>query len=138
MDTKRCAGGIVVSPKSGILVVENLHHMFTFPKGGIKESETRESAALREIKEEGGLKTVQIIKYLGVLSREGFTAADARTPTVLKDIHMFHCTTQQLELGPFAPDIVGALWVPPEDLSGVLSWPQEVAFFDEHRHKLNL
>lgn len=140
MEQVDCAGGIVVGPSGGILVVKNQLGRFTLPKGAVKEGEEQQPqiTAVREIKEESGLRVVQVIQSLGVLTREGYTAANRETPSVIKRIVMFHCATEQIELGPFAPDIDDALWTPPDDVPAVLSWPQEVDFFNQHRHRLGL
>lgn len=140
MEQKDCAGGIVVGPNGGILVVKNQLGRFVLPKGAVKKGEEQQPqiTAVREIKEESGLRTVRVIQCLGVLTREGYTATNREAPSVMKRIVMFHCTTEQLELGPFTPDIDDALWTPLDDVPGALSWPEEVAFFNEHLHRLGL
>lgn len=61
------AGGLVVDETNKILVIKtkNLKDetVFTFPKGHIEKNETSETAALREVEEETGVKA-KIIKKL--------------------------------------------------------------------------
>ena len=66
------AGGIItkkVGNKKMVLLVEHLSGTFVFPKGHVKNGETFEDAAKREIYEEVGLKDVVIGKQLGVVKR---------------------------------------------------------------------
>jgi len=67
------AGGIVLrqaqdkstkKPKLEVLVVQHsAHHGWVFPKGLIDSGETKETTALREVKEEGGIEA-KIVKEL--------------------------------------------------------------------------
>lgn len=128
-----CAGGIVLGPSRGVLVVTNQIGKVTLPKGTVKKHETHIVTALREIREEGGLNKVDIIKELGTIIRPGFTAENAEAPSVTKHIRMFLCVTGEIELKPVVDDIEKAEWVNPNDVAAVLHWPEEVAFFKEHR-----
>lgn len=60
------AGGIVFNDKGQVLLTQhsqNLH--WGFPKGWIEEGQTTKEAALREVKEEGGVEA-EIIDKIGV------------------------------------------------------------------------
>ncbi len=67
MKFEESAGGIVFkkeNSKTYILVTQHsAHHGWVFPKGLIDEGEDRATAALREVKEEGGVEA-RIIKEL--------------------------------------------------------------------------
>lgn len=61
-------GGVVYRYHRGklqFLFVKNLAGRWTFPKGTIELQETREQTALREVKEETGLKKLAIVKPIG-------------------------------------------------------------------------
>jgi ADP-ribose pyrophosphatase YjhB (NUDIX family) len=77
------AGGIVIN-RGAILLIKKSGG-FTFPKGHLKESESLENAALREVEEETGTKAV-IVKNLGHFTRRS-TEDDGEV--VDKDVHMF-------------------------------------------------
>jgi len=62
------AGGIVIKltdedPK--ILLIKDSYGRWTWPKGKIEQNEKPEDAAIREIKEETGLKNLELIGRLG-------------------------------------------------------------------------
>ena len=62
------AGGVVIRKNDGILEVLLIKDRFgswTWPKGHIESGETPECAALREIEEETGLRTLRIDGKLG-------------------------------------------------------------------------
>ncbi len=59
------AGGITLSNLDKILLIKRLNK-WDFPKGKIEKGESIEIAALREVEEETGLTSLEIIKSLGV------------------------------------------------------------------------
>jgi diadenosine hexaphosphate hydrolase (ATP-forming) len=63
------AGGIIVNAKGELLLVEQHHNSWTFPKGGIEDGETELEAALREVREETGLGALENCGLLGSYSR---------------------------------------------------------------------
>lgn len=132
------AGGIIINPKGQVLVITNQIGKHTFPKGGREPGETPEDNARREITEETGLTHFKLISRLGVLSRPGHTAKNSSAPSVIKHIDMFYFTTDQMRLSPIAEDSVEAIWIDPKDLPGILTWPEELAFFEQHRTKFGL
>lgn len=69
--------GLFVSTKDGLL---------TFPKGHLQKNETIEQTAIREVKEEIGIKDVKLIKKLGVILREGVEPNGEKSQ---KEIHLF-------------------------------------------------
>ncbi len=58
------AGGIVKNEKEEILSIFR-RGKWDFPKGKIEENEKKKDCAIREVKEECGLKNVEIVKKLG-------------------------------------------------------------------------
>ncbi|HYF97106.1 MAG TPA: NUDIX hydrolase [Patescibacteria group bacterium] len=130
------AGGIVTNPKSQVLVITNQIGKHTFPKGTRENGETPEDNARREIMEESGLTNLKLVRHLGVLSRPGYTAENFHTPSVMKHIDMFAFTTDKAKLQPIASDSVKASWIDPNELSSILTWPEELAFFESCRKLL--
>ena len=59
----RRKGVALVKTKKGILVVAGKNKIFTLPGGGAEKNESRKAAAIRELREETGLKT-KSAKYL--------------------------------------------------------------------------
>lgn len=136
MQSIDCAGGIVLNPNKDILVITNQIGKHTFPKGTCKDGELPVETALREIEEESGLIRVEIVKFLGTLIRPGYTAEKSDVPSVEKHIKFYHCISNDVELYPIAPDAVHAQWVYHGDLGDLLTWPEELAFFEAHQSEL--
>lgn len=61
------AGGVVIKDKREVLLIKNPSNIWTFPKGHIERGETKEQAAVREVKEETNIDA-QIVDYLGEIS----------------------------------------------------------------------
>jgi ADP-ribose pyrophosphatase YjhB (NUDIX family) len=128
----KCAGGIVLNQQRKILVVTNRLGKRTLPKGTCEVNEIISDAALREVQEESGLTQLKLIRPLGIIIRKGYTANKTDVPSVIKNIHMFYITTDQLELGPYAPDIIDAQWISISEIAKTLTWPEEAAFCLKH------
>lgn len=59
------AGGIVFNSKGQVLVTQHSqNHHWSFPKGLVDPGQTTEEAALREVKEEGGVEA-EIVEKIG-------------------------------------------------------------------------
>jgi 8-oxo-dGTP pyrophosphatase MutT (NUDIX family) len=114
-------------------LVTNQIGTVTFPKGTLEAEETYEEAAIREVLEESGLRKVELIKWLGWISRQGFKTEKGRTRPVTKRIGMFLFHTQEFELNPEVADISSAMWVAQHDVAGLLHWQEEAQFYEDHR-----
>lgn len=68
-----CAGGVVICIQNGEILValtrENGYPDFVLPKGHVEKGESTKDAAIREIKEETGLKNLNLICKLGAKER---------------------------------------------------------------------
>lgn len=137
MEMSYCAGGIVFNQDREVLVIRNQIGKNTFPKGRIEAGESLSQAALREIREESGLTRVRIVRYLGLLSRLGYTAENSQTPSLRKQIEMFYCVTNEEKLQPEALDSVYANWVKLDQLQDTLSWQEEYDFFKANEANMN-
>lgn len=67
------AGGVVFREKNGkkeflLVSAKKISHLWVLPKGRIRSSETEEKAAVREVKEESGMK-VSVIDKVGNFER---------------------------------------------------------------------
>jgi len=62
---RRSAGGILFDKNKNIVLVQERDGSWSFPKGGIDDGESPMSAAVREIKEETGIRSLYPIRSLG-------------------------------------------------------------------------
>lgn len=58
------AGGVVIRDKE-MLLIKDSYGRWSLPKGLIEKNETTEEAALREVREETGLKNIELVKKIG-------------------------------------------------------------------------
>lgn len=130
------SGGIVISDMGEILLVTSSKGLVTLPKGGLEADETYREAALREIKEESGLKNVKIIRELGTIIRPGYTHENLDHPTVEKHIKIFLCRTDEHYLQPVDKSVLKAEWVSIKNALEILSWPEEKLFLSQQLAKL--
>lgn len=123
----------MINPDGKVLIVTNIIGRITLPKGSLEPGESHEQAANREVLEESGLKSVELIKELGIIERPGFTEDNHEIPTVIKQITMYLFKTSEHILQPDIKDIIEAEWVNPDELGQLLSWQEEIDFFEQHR-----
>ena len=130
MPEHRSAGGVVIGPTRKVLVVNQHNDSWSLPKGHVDPGETPRQAAVREIREESGVKELEFIKELGTYERyrigKGGVGEDL---TDLKRITVFLFTTKQAELAPEDPVNPEARWVDSDVVAGLLTHPKDQAFF---------
>ncbi len=85
------AGGVVLNEKNEALFIFR-RGFWDLPKGKIEEGETIEEAAVREVREEVGLKNVEIIRPLTVTYH---TYRDRKGQRCLKLTHWFLMKTEE-------------------------------------------
>ena len=95
-------GQILIAKRRGDVHLANL---WEFPGGKVESGESLESALLREIQEEIGIK---------IRIDNEFLAIDHDYPTKPVRLHFFNCTV--LEGDPKLLDVADLRWVKPSDL----------------------
>lgn len=128
------AGGLVARLVDGqvwvALVQEGDHMDYILPKGSLEPGEDLESAARREIEEEAGLSSLELVAKLGVLERLNHRR------TSWKITHYFLFTTQQEEGRPtdrthgYRCD-----WFPIDSLPGMF-WAEQKRLIEENRDRI--
>jgi ADP-ribose pyrophosphatase YjhB (NUDIX family) len=113
----QAAGGLVHNPKKEILLIYR-RQKWDLPKGKLDEGEDLEECAIREIKEETGLKQVAIEKPL-TTSYHTYTENGHE---VLKETHWFLMKAKEQKLAPQTEeDIEKAVWVPIAQLENYMT-----------------
>lgn len=69
MTETKTAGGVVLNNLGEVLVVSQNGDSWSLPKGHIDEGEEPVESAKREIKEESGISSVNLVKELGSYER---------------------------------------------------------------------
>ncbi|HEX5154013.1 MAG TPA: NUDIX domain-containing protein [Parafilimonas sp.] len=80
------AGGIVLNQDNELLMIYK-RSKWDLPKGHVDKNESFESCALREVKEETGLKTLKIIRFAGITEHEVYE--NTLRAEVIKETHWF-------------------------------------------------
>ncbi|MCL2048959.1 MAG: NUDIX domain-containing protein [Defluviitaleaceae bacterium] len=97
------SGGVVIFRNKVLVLYKNQHgrHMgWVMPKGTIEPNETYKQAALREVKEEGGV-SARIVKYLGK-TQYSFKAPEHEI--IYKTVHWYLMTAGSYHCKPQAEE----------------------------------
>lgn len=101
------AGGLVKNKEGDFLIIYRKKR-WDLPKGKLDYAETPEDAAVREVKEECGLKNIE----LGDLITRTFHTYTEKNKFILKKTHWFNMTTGDMKLRPQASEsIEEAVWM---------------------------
>ncbi len=109
----QAGGGLVQNEHKEILMIFR-RGFWDLPKGKLDEGETLEECAVREVKEETGLKTIQLKKLLTVT----YHSYNLGTHHILKESHWYNMRGNSAEqlVAQTEEDIHEIKWVKKEDL----------------------
>lgn len=113
------AGGIVLNEKHELLLIYR-YSKWDLPKGHVEKDENFEECAVREVKEETGIKNIILKKFVGTTEHEYFDKY--LQEEVVKETHWFQMIANKDQ--PLKPllieDIELVQWVPKEELPSFL------------------
>lgn len=134
--TATSAGGIILREIDGQIKIAlaqraSMPATWVLPKGHVEAGETLEQTALREIYEETGLTSIQLIAYLGTIPRE---STKSNGDIVHKTIHFYLAYALQAsqETPPTDHSFTDVSWFTPHQTLDLLPYEEEKAFFKEH------
>lgn len=115
--------------RGGIALVKHDGWFWGFPKGHIDEGEDAETAARRETAEEVGITELSLVREFEPYRRA--KGGDEDKPDAeMKTIHMFLFDTMQEEFHLTDPRHDEARWVPPGEVTALLTNPKDQEFFE--------
>lgn len=129
------AGGVVLNANGEIAVVNQHRDSWSLPKGHIDPGEDALAAAIREIREETGLKKITLVRALPAYERTRI-GKNGEEPNEMKTITMFLFTTDETTLAPEDPDNPEARWLAVDDVAALLTHPKDKEFFRAIVHTL--
>ena len=89
------AGGVVINQYNELLMIYR-RTIWDLPKGHLEKNETLEQCALREVKEETGLQTLELVRFLGTSEHVYF---DSRmNEEAIKQTHWYEMKGDRNEL----------------------------------------
>lgn len=114
-----------------VVVHRNRHTDWSLPKGHIEKDETREQAALREVKEETGLDA-------RILDELGEVVYFYRRPRGLTRKSVYHFLMEYTggEFGPPNWEVDVARWVSLDDAGKVLTYKNDLQIVGKAKEKL--
>lgn len=136
MITSYTAGGIVVSDKGNVLVVNQNGKSWSLPKGHIDPGETAQEAAIREIEEESGITNLEFVKELGAYKRYRIGINGGEEKSELKNIQLFLYKTPEVKPYPQDPDNPEARWVSPDEVVNILTHEKDKEFYLSKLHEV--
>ena len=104
------AGGVVIY-NGNFLLLKKFSNDWVLPKGRLEGNETKEDAAVREVKEESGI-CANIVKYLGFVKYD-YQHNDGEK--VKKTVHYFYMEAEDINLTPQREEgFIEAIFLPYE------------------------
>lgn len=124
------AGGVIVNEFNEVAIVYTNTKSWQFPKGGIEPGETHVQTAIREIKEETGLKNLELIKPLPLYSR-----ISTHTNNTRLDISYFLFKVPKQALTP-SLEVTDCKWVAIDEAHNELTYAEDKKFITDIKQNI--
>jgi len=130
------AGGVVINRQGRVLIVNQRGNSWSLPKGHVDPGEEPLAAAIREIAEESGISSLDLISTLGAYGRYKIGLDIKDDKSEWKVLLFFLFKTSQNDLSPRDPHNPQARWVDPDEAEDLLTHPRDKAFFKSIRPQI--
>lgn len=131
------AGGIITNASGSIVIVNQRHDSWSFPKGHVDAGEDLLTTAKREIYEETGISDPAYVKKLGTYRRPRIGKdGKGENMSEIRQMTLFHFTSSEKTLSPLDPDNPEARWVTIAEALSLLTHPKDRAFLRKVKDKL--
>ncbi len=128
------AGGVVVLGNS-ILMLKKMNGDWVLPKGKVEPKESTEEAALREVKEEAGIKAM-LVNYIGE-TRYQFKNYWSKNRVIDKRVHWYLMTALSTHpLPQRAEGFQEAMFIPMDKVMDMAKYDDEKEILAEAMHML--
>tara|TARA_A100001015_G_C14980745_1_gene709335 strand:- start:853 stop:1587 length:735 start_codon:yes stop_codon:yes gene_type:complete len=132
------AGGIILND-SKVLIVNQKGNSWSLPKGHVEKKESLIQAAYREIFEETGITSLELIHYLGSYTRYKIgKIPNTEDTSEKKEIHLYLFLTSQSVTIQNDPDNPISKWVSINDVSNYLTHNSDKKYFESLIPTINL
>lgn len=118
---------IGITPALMAAIVTSRKGKSSLPKGGVRENESLEHAAMRETSEETGLMPDRLIGYLGSYERDELSRTGKCIGRVVVHVHLGF-VANSLPLEPSADDVTEARWIDARKVPNEMAHPEAQAF----------
>lgn len=126
------AGGILLNKQTGdIALIKMPHGVWGFPKGKIDKNENPLEAAKREIREETGVRELELVKKLPTYQRP-----NSSDPQELITMQMYLFKTETKELKQQERDVCDTKWVKKEEVKNILTLPKDKEYFENIKNEI--
>lgn len=124
MKQELSAGGIIVcwvKKNWYVLLMRDMNGVYTFPKGMIEPDEDPQSAALREIREEVGIRSLKLLRHLSTIEYYY-----KRNGTIRKRViyYLFLSNTRQKPIVQREEGITEAVWLPIDEAVNTVGYEE--------------
>ena len=130
------AGGVFINRQGRVLIVNQRGNSWSLPKGHVDPGEEPLAAAIREIAEESGISSLDLISTLGAYGRYKIGLDIKDDKSEWKVLLFFLFKTSQNDLSPRDPHNPQARWVDPDEAEDLLTHPRDKAFFKSIRPQI--
>jgi 8-oxo-dGTP pyrophosphatase MutT (NUDIX family) len=133
------AGGVTVRPNGGafdVVIIKTHEGRWQLPKGWVEEGEEPAQAAVREVREEGGIES-EVVAPLDTIRYQYIARFEAEPARIYKRVHFFLVRYVSGDPADHDDEVQEARWVPLEEALRLLTFKDERRMVELARDRLD-